>query len=1442
MRLLHFNNDGQFSLTEFFDDDIPDYAILSHRWGPEEVTFRELTDGTSKGKAGYGKIQFCGAQARRDSLEYFWVDTCCIDKSSSAELSEAINSMFRWYQKAVTCYVYLSDVSTLKRKASDASAECTWESAFRASKWFTRGWTLQELLAPRSVEFFSREGKRLGEKRTLEQQIHEITGIPAMALRDNPLSHFDIDERFSWVKTRQTTRGEDKAYSLFGIFDVQMPLLYGEGEGKSFQRLREAIDKPSRGKLCSENDLLRHLPYAEEAPFNSYNRQYESACLPDTRVDLLQGIYNWADAADGQDERCIFWLNGLAGTGKSTISRTVAHRYNDQKRLGASFFFSKGGGDASHAGKFFTSIAVQLACNVPSLRQYIRDATKKRSDIASLSLSEQWRQLVLGPLSKILTKPCHSYIIVIDALDECEDNRDVQTIVKLLAEAQSSRVRLRIFLTSRPEIPIRHGICAVPQAQHKDFVLHNIQPSIVNHDISVFLEYNLGRIGQELTLGADWPGEKVLRELVLYASGLFIWAATACRFVREGKWRFARKRLDRIINGSSSAITAPEKHLDEIYLAVLKHSMSDYLNEEKEEAYDILKFSLGSIVVLLSPLSVSSLSRILRLPKEELDQTFKDLHAILNVPENPTHQLRLHHPSFRDFLFNKDRSGNFWIEEKEAHHLLATGCINLMSQTLKKDICEMHTLSGQTSQVESDWVKKCLPPEIQYACLYWVQHLQRSGFQLHDSEVAHRFLQAHLLHWLEALGWMGKTSEGIQAILALESHVSAIESPNLRAFIYDAKRFALYNRSVIEQAPLQLYCSALIFAPENSIIRRQFERSIPTWIQWKTGVGADWSPSLQTLERHSSYVNSVAFSTDGKQVVSGSCDNTVRLWDAATGALQQTLNGHSSRVTSVAFSPDGKQVVSGSYDNTVRLWDAVTGTFQQMLEGHSLQVSSVAFSPDSKQVVSGSYDKTVRLWDAVTGTFQQMLEGHSLQVSSVAFSPDSKQVVSGSYDKTVRLWDAVTRTFQQMLKGHSLQVSSVAFSPDSKQVVSGSYDKTVRLWDATTGALQQTLVGHSTYVSSVAFSSNGKQVVSGSWDNTVRLWDTTTKVLQQTLKGHSSRVTSVAFSPDYRQVVSGSYDSTVRLWDAATKTFQQTLEGHSSYVNPVAFSPDGKQAVSGSYDKTVRLWDAATGALQQTLEGHSSRVTPVAFSPDGKQVVSGSYDNTVRLWDATTGALQQTLKGHSSQCTPVAFSPDCKQVVFGSDDNIVQLWDATTGDLQQTLKGHLSRLTSVAFSLSSKQVISGSDDNTIRLWDTATGVLQQTLKGHSLRISSVAFSPDGKQIVSGSDDKTVRLWDATVGALQRTLEGHSSYVSSVVFSPDGRQVVSGSWDNTVRLWDAATGILQQMLVGHSSHVNSMVFSPNGRLLPHLNVNSHWLAEGSANLLWLPTDYRATCAA
>ena len=517
--------------------------------------------------------------------------------------------------------------------------------------------------------------------------------------------------------------------------------------------------------------ILNRLPYVVEAPFNSYQRQQEPTCLPGTRVDLLQEIYDWADR---QDEHFIFWLNGLAGTGKSTIARTVARRCFEQDRLGASFFFSRGDGDVGHARKFFTTIALQLAKKSSSLHRYICEAVTEHSDVASQSLPDQWRQLVLRPLSKFHDSSCPSYILVVDALDECDDDNNIRMILHLLAEARSLKtVQLRVFMTSRPEIPIRHGIYELPKAEHQDFILHNIAPAIVDQDISKFLGYNLKIIRRECHLASNWPCEQDIGRLIQNANGLFVWMATACRFIREGK-RFAKKRLTLILEGGSSAVTEPEKRLNEIYLTVLGHSICpNYTNEEKEELCSTLRQILGSIVVLLSPLSAYSLSRLLDVTKQDVDQTLDDLHAILDIPEDHTRPLSLHHPSFRDFLLDKDRctDSQFWADEKKMNGALANSCLELMSKKLGSDICSLRSPGALAAEVQWDAINQCLPKEVQYACLYWVQHIQKSETQLQDNEQVHVFLKEYLLHWLEALSLMGKTPEGVLAISSLESYI-----------------------------------------------------------------------------------------------------------------------------------------------------------------------------------------------------------------------------------------------------------------------------------------------------------------------------------------------------------------------------------------------------------------------------------------------------------------------------------------------------------------------------------------------------------------------------------------------------------------------------------------------------------------------------------------------
>jgi WD40 repeat protein len=287
---------------------------------------------------------------------------------------------------------------------------------------------------------------------------------------------------------------------------------------------------------------------------------------------------------------------------------------------------------------------------------------------------------------------------------------------------------------------------------------------------------------------------------------------------------------------------------------------------------------------------------------------------------------------------------------------------------------------------------------------------------------------------------------------------------------------------------------------------------------------------------------------------------------------ETVLIGHNGSVESVAFSPDGKILASGSRDDTIKLWDVATGREIRTLQGHTGDVNSVAFSPDGKVLASGSWDKTIKLWDVATGTLLRTLKGHTDYVRSVAFSPDGKVLASGSFDNTIKLWDVATGREIRTLSGHTLDVASVAFSPDGRILASGSVDTTIKLWDVATGALLRTLRGHTGIVHSVAFSPDGKVLASGSWEE-VKLWHMATGSVLRTLSGYTGWVRSVAFSPNGKVLASGSEDKTIKLWDVATGTLLGTLKGHTGWVESVAFSPDGKILASGSWDGTILLWD-----------------------------------------------------------------------------------------------------------------------------------------------------------------------------------------------------------------------------------------------------------------------------
>ena len=532
------------------------------------------------------------------------------------------------------------------------------------------------------------------------------------------------------------------------------------------------------------------------------------------------------------------------------------------------------------------------------------------------------------------------------------------------------------------------------------------------------------------------------------------------------------------------------------------------------------------------------------------------------------------------------------------------------------------------------------------------------------------------------------------------------------------------------------------------------------------------------------------------------------LWDANTGKQKRILAAPGHYVASIAFSPDGRRILTGSGDNTAKLWDTETGALIRTFSGHASYVSSVAYSLDGRRVLTGSGDKTAKLWDAESGSLIRTFSMNTRSIESVALSPDGRRVLTGStYDSTANLWDAETGALIRTSFGDP--VYSIIFSPDGRRVLLGS-DGRAYLLDAETGSLIRTFSGHAWPVESVAFSPDGSRVLTGSWDKIAKLWDAETGSLIRTISGHTGPVESVAFSPDGRRVLTGSEDQTAKLWDAETGSLIRIFSGHTDYVSSVAFSPDGRRVLTGSGDATAKLWDAETGSLIRTFSGHTDVVLSVAFSPSGRRVLTGSVDATAKLWDAETGALIRTFSGHTGSVASVAYSPDSRGVLTGSGDNTAKLWDAETGTLIRTFSGHIQSVNSVAYSPDGGRVLTGSDDETAKLWDAETGSLIRTFSGHTHFVGSVAFSPDGRRVLTGSYDATAKLWDAETGSLIRTFSGNTSSGFSVAFSPDGGHVLTGSGDNTAELWDAETGSLIRTFSGHTSAMESVAFSPDGR--------------------------------
>ncbi|KAL2884645.1 Vegetative incompatibility protein HET-E-1 [Ceratocystis lukuohia] len=1107
---------------------------------------------------------------------------------------------------------------------------------------------------------------------------------------------------------------------------------------------------------------------------------------------LLEGSYRWILSHENflqflnENKSPILWIKGDPGKGKTMLLCGIIDELAQHKSVSLSYFFCQATNyRLSTATSVLRGLIYHLALYNPYLTKHVRNQYDYKKDL--FKGPGAWYELCEILTSMLNDVSLKNAILIVDALDECRVDQ------KLLLEFITKPSRAKWIVSSRNRPDIEEILDDVEQKLKIHLEINQESVSIA---VNYFIDIKVHELAEEKNYDMEME-RAVLEHLRLNANGTFLWVSLVCQEL-SGQKSLTWQRLNEL------KLSLTES--DSLYRSMLEH-----INQHKDPK--LCKDILATALVLYRSVTVEELHLLVEglqnFDREEAEEAIKSCGSFLTIRSNSVSFVR--QPA-HDYFLKECLREILPSSIADQHRKVFTRSLDLLHDGLKRDIYGLNTPGCLIDEVNAPQPDPLAA--IRYSCTFWVNHLLDSRVDVIASENDEilDFFKKGYLHWLEALSLLNQVSIAGKAMQQLEAYLQGKGSQNLQDIVRDARRFLLLHGGVIEMAPLQVYVSALIFSPTNSLIRETFTHEEPQWIEVKPRVEENWDACQPTLEGHDRHVTSVVFSNDGQRLASGSRDKTVKIWDATSGTCLQTLESHSSEVTSIAFSKDGQRLASGSRDKTVKIWDATSGECLQTLGNHSSEVTSVALSNDGQRLASGSDDKTVKIWDTTSGACLKTLEGHSGSVTSVAFSNDGQRLASGSWDKTVKIWDPTSGTCLQTLESHASEVTSVALSNDGQRLASGSDDETVKIWDTTSGACLKTLEGHSWSVTSVAFSTDGQRLVSGSDDKTLRVWNVTSGTCLQTLEGHNGGVTSVVFSNDGQQLASGSDDNTVKIWDVAFSPCPHTAKSHDESVTSVAFSNDGKRLASGSDDHTVKIWDVTSGACLGTLEGHSWSVTSVAFSNDGQRLVSGSDDKTLRVWNVASGKRLWTLEGHNGGVTSVVFSKDGQRLASRSDDNTFKIWDVTSSKCLHTLENHCWPLSLLVMSNNDQRLASGSNDKTVRIWDATSGKLLHTFHDLDYYEASVVLSDDGQRLASGSLDNTIKIWDATSDTCLRNFQAHDYYRASAALSKDGQLLASGSDDNTVKIWSTYSGALAQTLKGHHRPVISMTFSNDGQKL------------------------------
>ncbi|CAE6433102.1 unnamed protein product [Rhizoctonia solani] len=1149
-------------------------------------------------------------------------------------------------------------------------------------------------------------------------------------------------------------------------------------------------------------------------------------CTEGTRVQVLDTINTWARTMGTPN---IYWMNGMAGTGKTTIAYTFAKKLKERKLLGASFFCTRTSAECGNVGRIVPTLAYQLARYSTPFRSSLCRVLGNDRDLGSQTITTQFEELIMKPLLEVKDVVPEGLIIIIDALDECSHTRGTAVMLDVLFK-YAGKLPLKFFVTSRPEPHIRNNIRTQSEHLRSVFVLHEIESSLVQEDIELYLREELAPTS---------PSHAQVKRLAELSGNLFIYAATAVRYIQVDNTfsvSTSSRRLATVLDISSQS---NQKHaeIDDLYTTILSSILRNKSLEDKDK--EQMQTILWTVICACEPLKIETLTTMARIESSEVTlDMLQPFYSVLYVSERNNIASVLH-ASFPDYMLDQNRSRGFYCDKNANNECLSRRCFELMEEQLRFNICNLLSSFVADKDVEGleDRIELTISNPLTYACHYWGNHLQNSVHSEFLFNLLWNFLSRKLLFWMEVLNLKQTMGIGIDALTAAAMWVaksSISHHGDLPKLVQDCVLFTMnFHVNPISYSTPHIYISALPFCHKSSLVFRLYwgctqgllgvdgtalkEQGISSLAVWETG----------------SVVSSLSISPDGRRLVVGYRDGSITLNDAHSGSvISCPTKLHSSVVNSVAFSPDGTCFASGSINPTICIWSAHSGSL--VASNHHIwhakfETVSVAFSPDGRYIASGSSDHSICIWDAYNcSPVANLRSTFTHKVSSVAFSPDGQTIAFGCGENILQMCSTVNGSFVRApCMGHTSQVWTVVYSPDGHYIASGSRDGTIRVWDAHESTLSYGPFNRYTgEVHSVMFSPNGLYLVSASDDQSICVWNVRGgTVLGQPLTGHRATVKSVTFSPDGSRIFSGSKDGSIRVWgvpNELTSISSETtrLVGHSDAVESVVFSSNGTYIISGSSDGTICTWRADDGsplANANPLVRHDHPVSSLALSSDGAYIVYGSADGSVRICNAQGVPDVVLSNSHSRRFwIVIAYSRDASLVVSSSatPDNAhdpLRIWHRIGSTFAETsLEGHTGRIYSITISPSKGYIVSGSRDKTMRIWKRQNGQYGEfQCIEHSYVVGALAFSPDSTSVASASG-QVIRIWSVHDGALVYTFSSVASEIFSLSYSCDGLYIVSGSFNADVIVWNTHTGSpIAGPFLGHTGCVRSVAFSPSG---------------------------------